>query len=99
MYVTLRMMLEKTVFTFRILILITFFSIAFLDSKAQGTKDSVGLSLEDADRLFLSKNFQLLAAKYEINASDAAIIQARLYPNPTLNLEQGDRKSTRLNSS
>src|SRR5204862_3802371 len=38
---------------------------------------------------FPSKNFLLLAAKYRINEADAAIIQAKLYPNPNFYLNQG----------
>lgn len=51
--------------------------------------DTVVLSLGDAEKLFLEKNFDLLAAKYQIREADAAIIQAKLWDNPNLNLEQG----------
>ena len=50
--------------------------------------DLVRLSLVDAERKFLKNNLQLLTAKFQIDARKAAIIQARLWPNPTLNLEQ-----------
>ena len=72
--------------------------------------DTLKLSLSDAEQQFSQKNFLLLAQKYGIEASKAAIIQAGLLPNPTVSLEQtvisqptiandADRKSTRLNSS
>lgn len=50
--------------------------------------DTLKLSLFDAEQQFSQKNFLLLAQKYGIEASKAAIIQAGLLPNPTLNLEQ-----------
>ncbi len=50
--------------------------------------DTLKLSLSDAEQQFSQKNFLLLAQKYGIEASKAAIIQAGLLPNPTINLEQ-----------
>src|SRR5262249_180070 len=50
---------------------------------------TISLSLPDAENLFLQKNFSLLASKYEISAADAAIVQAKLYPNPNFYIEQG----------
>lgn len=52
------------------------------------TADTLKLSLSDAEQQFSQKNFLLLAQKYGIEASKAAIIQAGLLPNPTINLEQ-----------
>ncbi len=51
--------------------------------------DTVALSLQDVETLFLKNNFDLLAAKYQINEADAALIQAKLWDNPNLNIEQG----------
>jgi outer membrane protein, heavy metal efflux system len=50
--------------------------------------DTLKLSLSDAEQQFSQKSFLLLAQKYGIEASKAAIIQASLLPNPTVNLEQ-----------
>jgi cobalt-zinc-cadmium efflux system outer membrane protein len=47
------------------------------------------LSLQEAEKLFLERNFELLVAKYQINEADAAIMQAKLWDNPNLNIEQG----------
>jgi len=52
-------------------------------------QDTLRLSLSEAENLFLQKNFLLLAAKYQVSAADAAIIQARLYPNPNFTIDQG----------
>lgn len=50
--------------------------------------DSLKLTLPEAEQQFTQKNFFLLAQKYNIEVSKAAIIQANLLPNPTVNLEQ-----------
>ena len=50
--------------------------------------DSLKLTLPEAEQQFTQRNFLLLAQKYGIEASKAAIIQAGLLPNPTVNLEQ-----------
>jgi cobalt-zinc-cadmium efflux system outer membrane protein len=58
--------------------------------RSQSAKaDTVTRTLQDEEKLFLQNNFTLLAAKYEISVSDAAIIQAKLYPNPGIFIDQG----------
>ncbi len=52
-------------------------------------KDTLKLSIYDADSIFLTKNLLLLAQKYNVDATQALIIQAKLYPNPNLSFEQG----------
>ncbi|SRR6266542_317645 len=74
----------------RILLIFLFlFSSNILFAQPNTTRDTISLTLADAENLFLQKNFLLLAAKYQVSASDAAIIQARLYPNPNLSIDQG----------
>ena len=53
------------------------------------SRDTVSLTLDGAENLFLQKNFQLLAAKFDVNVAEAAIIQAKLYPNPNISVDQG----------
>jgi len=67
-----------------VLILGSFFISLFLE--AQPRQDSVRLTLPEAEKMFLDSNFQLLAAKYNIDASKAQIIQARLWPNPNFSI-------------
>jgi cobalt-zinc-cadmium efflux system outer membrane protein len=64
-------------------------SVFCVDAQNKFIADTLVLSLSDAENLFLKKNFELLAAKYQINEADAAIIQAKLWDNPNLNIEQG----------
>jgi len=52
-------------------------------------QDSLRINLQDAESEFLQRNFLLLAAKYRVSEADAAIIQAKLYPNPNFSLNQG----------
>ena len=60
-------------------ILIVFFLTGAIQSFAS---DTLRVSLQQADSLFLAKNYYLLAASMNIEAQKAQIIQAGLYPNP-----------------
>ena len=51
--------------------------------------DSISLSIDSAEHLFLKNNLQLLAQKYNIDAQKALIIQAKLLPNPNFSFERG----------
>ncbi len=51
--------------------------------------DTLSISLPEAQRQFSDKNLLLMAQKYNIEAQKAQIIQAKLFANPTLNVEQG----------
>jgi outer membrane protein, heavy metal efflux system len=55
-------------------------------ASGQSHADSLRITLDSAERLFISGNFSLLAQKYNIQAQKAQEIQARLYPNPNLSL-------------
>ncbi|HVU58801.1 MAG TPA: TolC family protein [Puia sp.] len=63
-----------------VLILGSFFISLFLE--AQPRQDTVRLTLTEAEKMFLDSNYQLLAARYNIDAGKAQVIQARLWPNP-----------------
>jgi cobalt-zinc-cadmium efflux system outer membrane protein len=54
--------------------------------------DSLSITLNDAEKQFLSANYDLLVAKYQVNEADAAVIQARLWDNPTFTIDQGAYK-------
>lgn len=45
------------------------------------------LSLQEADALFLNNNLSLLVESLQIEAEKAAVIQSKLYPNPTFSTE------------
>ncbi|MBD0333147.1 MAG: TolC family protein, partial [Chitinophagaceae bacterium] len=64
-----------------------FLSLIALRSSAQ-TNDTLQLTLEDAEKLFLQNNLSLLAAHYNVDATQALVRQARLWDNPTLITDQ-----------
>lgn len=53
-----------------------------------GFGQTVNLTLQEADSLFLARNIDLLAERYNISMADAAIAQAQLYHNPVISLEE-----------
>jgi cobalt-zinc-cadmium efflux system outer membrane protein len=56
--------------------------------KAQSLADTLALTFQDAEKQFLANNLELLAQKYNIDASKALITQAKLWDNPTLSTDQ-----------
>lgn len=62
-----------------------------LCTQAQDTPatDTLSLTLANAEKAFLENNFQLLAARFQVNAAEAAVLQARLWDNPVLSIDQG----------
>lgn len=55
---------------------------------SQTPTDTVPLSLHDAETKLIQNNLLLVAANYNIEASKALIIQAKLWDNPVLNTDQ-----------
>ena len=56
---------------------------------AQPKQDTLRLSLSSAEKMFLDSNLQLLAQRYNIDANQALVIQARLWPNPNFQVSHG----------
>ena len=56
---------------------------------AQPHMDTLRLTLNDAEKMFLDSNLQLLAQRYNIDANQALVVQARLYPNPNFSISHG----------
>lgn len=66
-----------------------FYCILFVPVSAQrATTDTLVRTLQDLERQCLTQNLNLLARQYNIDLGKAAQLQARLWMNPTLNLEQ-----------
>lgn len=53
------------------------------------SQDTLKMSLGDAQKLFIDDNLQLVIQNFNVDMSKAQIIQAKLIPNPTINIEQG----------
>jgi len=58
-------------------------------AKILSPTDTVSLTVVEAEDNFLKRNLLLLASNYDIEASKAQIIQAKLWPNPTVEFQQG----------
>ncbi len=73
----------------RTTIAITLFFILISSAFPRPQADTVRLTLDGAEKLFLQRNYQLLVAKYNIYEAEANVIQAKLWNNPTLSIQQG----------
>lgn len=51
-------------------------------------QDTLNLSREACEAIFLEHNLVLMAEKMNIDRAEARVIQARLWPNPTLEIEE-----------
>ncbi|WP_143306351.1 TolC family protein [Chitinophaga vietnamensis] len=75
------------------LFLVLFAAVFRLSATAQSVpgiqNDTLHLTLDSAENIFLRQNLLLLAQRYNIEAQKALIIQARLYANPNLNVAHG----------
>lgn len=49
--------------------------------------DTLKLSRQQYEEIFLKQNLMLLAEKYKIDQAEAMVLQAKLWPNPNLSLE------------
>jgi len=56
---------------------------------AQPVMDTLHLTLPAAEKMFLDSNYQLLAQRYNVDANQALVIQARLWPNPNFAASHG----------
>src|SRR5882724_7542679 len=69
-----------------------FFSLVFLFSFgktfADTGKDTLVLTLPNAEKIFLEKNLELLSQQFNININQAYVQQARYWDNPVLNTDQ-----------
>jgi cobalt-zinc-cadmium efflux system outer membrane protein len=52
-------------------------------------QDTLHLTLDSAEHIFLRQNLSLLAQRYNVDAQKALIIQARLYANPNFTVSHG----------
>jgi cobalt-zinc-cadmium efflux system outer membrane protein len=65
--------------------------LALLIAAGQGAKaqtDTLKITFKDAEKAFLDKNLNLLAQKYNVDAAQALVKQAKLWDNPVLSTDQ-----------
>jgi len=55
-------------------------------SRAQSKGDTLVVTPVEAEAIFLQRNLRLLAGKLDIEVARAQVIQAKLWPNPTLSI-------------
>jgi outer membrane protein, heavy metal efflux system len=62
-------------------------SLAAIIASAQSlTQDTLKVNLFHAEKMFLDSNLQLLAQRYNIDANEALVLQAKLWPNPNFSV-------------
>ena len=77
-------------FSCTILIMSLLYSVLYAQpSITSHSADTLHFKLYDAEQLFLKNNLTLLAQKYNVDAVKAQIVQAKLFQNPNVNIEQG----------
>lgn len=57
-------------------------------SRTVSAQDTVAVTLDQAEELFAKNNLRLLAAKFSIDASRSLVMQAGLWNNPNLSIDQ-----------
>lgn len=55
---------------------------------AQAPADTLRYNVQEAEKIFLQNNLQLLAEKLSISQADARILQAKAWPNPSFTLDE-----------
>ncbi len=55
---------------------------------AHAQTDTLKITFKDAEKAFLDKNLNLLAQKYNVDAAQALVKQAKLWDNPVLSTDQ-----------
>ena len=66
--------------------LLVYTYIALICSSISAQTDTIYLSTLQAEDLFIKQNLELIAEKLNIDVAEAAIVQAKLWRNPTLNI-------------
>nr|WP_294941174.1 TolC family protein [uncultured Mucilaginibacter sp.] len=61
---------------------------------AQAQTDTLKITFKDAEKAFLDKNLALLAQKYNVDAAQALVKQAKLWDNPVLSTDQNITDAT-----
>lgn len=57
-------------------------------TRAESQTDSLKLTFPQAEKIFLQKNFELLAQQYNVDINKALVQQNRYWDNPVLNTDQ-----------
>ena len=86
---TIRSFLIKKLIWLLLLIAITLSTQKVVAQKVTPVSDTLYVTIDSAENMFLTHNFSLLSQKYNIDATQALVIQAKLWPNPNLSIQKG----------
>ncbi|WP_034259949.1 TolC family protein [Aequorivita capsosiphonis] len=64
------------------------FALLFLFITVAQAQEQMNFSRQEAEAIFLKQNLSLIAEKLEIPKAHAAVLQAKLWPNPTLSVSE-----------
>lgn len=67
---------------------ITFLFLLIFSCSLWAQQTSLQLSLKDAEQIFLNNNLSLIAERYNVDMAQAQVVQAKLFDNPVITLEQ-----------
>nr|WP_067057648.1 TolC family protein [Mucilaginibacter sp. L294] len=67
---------------------ILFALVIICGQKASAQTDTLRITIKDAEKTFLQNNLSLLAQKYNVDAAQALVKQAKLWDNPVLGTDQ-----------
>ncbi|WP_419868991.1 TolC family protein [Chryseobacterium sp. CT-SW4] len=69
-------------------IIFTLFCIHFFSFFLAQNADTLRISRKEAESVFLANNLDLIIQKLEISQSEARVVQAKFWPNPTLSISE-----------
>lgn len=71
-----------------LIISLFFFVTGFINAQESAPDQVIQLSLKDAEQIFIERNLELIAERYDIDMAQAQVLQAKLFENPVISLEQ-----------
>lgn len=74
--------------TLKHILFILFFTAGTCSAQVTIAKDTITLNRQQAEALFLEKNIALLAGRLDMDIAEAQVVQAKLWPNPTLTVSE-----------
>lgn len=81
--------MERFMNAFRHIFILACLSAPVIAGAQDGASDTLRLRLPQAESLFVAKSIVLIAKRFEIEEGKASEIQARLWDNPNLSMDQG----------
>jgi len=75
-------------FSISVFFFLTDITLSFAQSTQQSTQsDTLTLNRQQYEELFLKQNLFLIAEKFSIKQADAVLLQAKLWPNPSITID------------